>query len=239
MTVIDSSNETRHLVSGVAVARQLLAVAGAWLALLAATCIFGYFIVGPSGHGASRPVDLSIARFVARNHFGHFSGVLESFPAVGLALLVAAVGILVVRRFRTDGRGAVAPLLAIAVSGVGAYALSSTLKEIFTRARPPLALAAIADNGFSFPSSHTTVGLAMLVTLALVTGQVADGRVRRVVVIWVAALAVIVPASRLLLGVHWTTDVLIGACVGAVWGVIAYRLATRPFGFHAASAARD
>lgn len=227
-TALNLLNEALPRDDGGSIARRLLTIFGAWIAVLAVSCIVAYFVVGTSGHGASKAVDLSIARFVARDRTSGLIDMSNVVPVAGLVLLIAIVLALLARIHRTDWPRAVKPLVAIAVSGVGAYGLSSTLKEIFTRPRPPTSLAAITDNGFSFPSSHSTVGLALLVTLVLVTCRVADRRMQMIVLVVASVLAVMIPTSRLVLGVHWSTDVVIGAVVGATWGAMAHRLITRP-----------
>ena len=80
--------DARHRGIGRVIAVRGLGIAGAWLAVLAVACVVGYFIVGPSGEGASKSFDRSIARFVSQHEPGDLGAVAEILPAVLLALLV-------------------------------------------------------------------------------------------------------------------------------------------------------
>ncbi len=68
--------------------------------------------------------------------------------------------------------------------------------------------------GSSFPSGHTLVVAAFAATSVLILGQLwpaARKSALGVALLWV----VLVAFSRLILGVHWPTDVLAAASVGA------------------------
>lgn len=93
------------------------------------------------------------------------------------------------------------PLLTLAAATATRHALA----EIINRDRPPEALWRARWSGPSFPSRHT-----MLATLAagLVTDSVETARGRRPPSWPVPATAAAVGASRLVLGIHWPTDIL-------------------------------
>jgi undecaprenyl-diphosphatase len=68
--------------------------------------------------------------------------------------------------------------------------------------------------GSSFPSGHTLVVAAFAAANALILGRLCPAAhlsALAVALMWV----VLVAFSRLILGVHWPTDVLAAACVGA------------------------
>lgn len=207
---------------------RLLALVVAWAACLAAGCVVGYVVVGPSGRGASGSVDRSIAQFLAAHRPWGAAGASEILPEALLVVLAVTVAVLVLRRVRAHRGGVGTLLVAYGVSVVGAYGLSSTIKEIFTRPRPPGSLAAISDTGYSFPSSHATVGVALVLTSLMVVNELAGGSTRRFIRVVAIVLAIAIPASRLALGVHWTSDVVIGALVGAAWAALSHPLCTRP-----------
>lgn len=103
-----------------------------------------------------------------------------------------------------------------AVVGVAALAgsLASSLIKLLTgRLRPPAelgveALVALPDTA-SFPSGHATTAAAAATALALLVP-----RWRALAV----TLALLIGASRVLLGVHFVGDVLAGFVLGAVIG---------------------
>ncbi|HEY6353172.1 MAG TPA: phosphatase PAP2 family protein, partial [Burkholderiaceae bacterium] len=64
-----------------------------------------------------------------------------------------------------------------------------------------------------FPSGHTLVMAAFAMSAALVAGTLWPGaRVPALVLAF--AWTVLVGLSRLVLGVHWPTDVVVAACLG-------------------------
>lgn len=110
------------------------------------------------------------------------------------------------------------------------------LKAIVDRARPEYMLVT-SDEG-SFPSGHVANAATVAVSLGLVFGLGRDGR--RWVWLVGAAYVVAMALSRTYLGVHWLTDTIGGALVGAgiavaLWAPIAARLAGEPRSRRAAS----
>lgn len=101
-------------------------------------------------------------------------------------------------------------ILAVAASGL----IASLLKNCIGRARPSLPGAGVFDfTGFafhaaqaSFPSGHATTAVAMMVALSLIVPRLATGAV---------AFGGLIALSRCLIGVHWFSDVLAGAALGA------------------------
>ncbi len=128
---------------------------------------------------------------------------------VVLAVLVA--GVLWLRGARLVM--AFAPGLALGAAG----ACAAIGKQLVGRARPPVALRLVNETETSFPSGHATDSTAFYVTLALIVAVVVLRRpLARVATIAAAALlSTAIGASRLILGVHWPTDVLAGWALGS------------------------
>jgi membrane-associated phospholipid phosphatase len=110
-----------------------------------------------------------------------------------------------------------------AVSYLAAEGLSTLLKGVFDRPRPSVVdpavhpLVAVPHNG-SMPSTHATSAFAAAVAVGLV-----HPRLR-----WpLVALAALIAFSRVWLGVHYPTDVLVGAALGAAIALLLWRLSTR------------
>lgn len=110
-------------------------------------------------------------------------------------------------------RGPIVPALAaLAVASLGAIAAHHAVKLVYRRPRPAGALAR-GKTEPAFPSGHTTDATAVLVTAAYLLVRL--GLASPSVVVPVAAfLALCTGASRVLLGWHWSTDVLGGWLAG-------------------------
>lgn len=151
----------------------------------------------------ARPQALAIAR--GMSHFGEH--------ALGWAA-IGGIGALVDRRRRRQWAG-------VAVGAVGAHAASIVVKRIVRRPRPDdptIAVNVSTPSRLSFPSSHATSTTAAAVLLGRLTG--------------LPLPAVLVPPmllSRLVLGVHYPTDVLAGAALGAASAAAVVR-AEKKFG---------
>jgi undecaprenyl-diphosphatase len=97
--------------------------------------------------------------------------------------------------------------------------LANTVKELVDRERPPV-LHLAPSSGFSFPSGHTAAAAATWAAVALVVGRGRPLRVKAWLAAGAALVTVAVASSRVLLGVHWLTDVIGGAALGFGWFVV-------------------
>jgi undecaprenyl-diphosphatase len=102
---------------------------------------------------------------------------------------------------------------------VGAQLLSSGLKEAVDRARPVFEVPVDAALGASFPSGHALGAAAVWTAFAVVALTVASARPGRgrLLVAGALGIALLVGASRVLLGVHYPSDVAGGFLLGSGW----------------------
>jgi membrane-associated phospholipid phosphatase len=133
--------------------------------------------------------------------------------AVVLAL-AALLGLLEWLRRR---RWAVLAFMLLVV--VGQNLIANGVKLLVQRPRPPVPHLADAT-GFSFPSGHSAAAAATWAAVALVLGRGRPWRGKALLAAAAAAVAAAVAASRVLLGVHWVTDVVGGAALGFGWFVV-------------------
>jgi membrane-associated phospholipid phosphatase len=132
----------------------------------------------------------------------------ETWMAVLACVIVAAVDFV-----RTRNRWVVPFLLAVVV---GDKLLTDGLKTLVDRVRPHLNPVA-RTLGPSFPSGHTSTAAALWTAVALVVWRWCGRRSLAVVAGLAVGIAVAVAASRVLLDVHWLTDVLAGLALGWAW----------------------
>ena len=98
----------------------------------------------------------------------------------------------------------------------GQFLLSNGIKWIVDRARPTISpLTGFA--GTSFPSGHAVAAAATWACVAFLLGRRRHRPGRAVLFGGAVAIAVAVAATRVALGVHWTTDVVAGLFVGWTW----------------------
>jgi undecaprenyl-diphosphatase len=144
--------------------------------------------------------------------------VLQVLTAPGLtvfrvAVLLPVLGWLVLRRaWWTAGWVLAAAALVAPVTAL--------LKEFFGRVRPQFAEGGARYETLSFPSGHSS-GVAALVTVVLVLAWPRlSGAARRACVAAGGALALVVGLTRVLLGVHYPSDVVGGWALGLGWTLL-------------------
>jgi undecaprenyl-diphosphatase len=127
---------------------------------------------------------------------------------VALAVVVAAVEIIRTRR------ATVVAFLATVMIGISI--LLNLVKLVVDRARPDIRQLT-GFSGSSFPSGHAATSAAVFAAFALVLGRGRSPSVRAALNGGAVGIAVAVASTRVLLGVHWFTDVLAGIALGWAW----------------------
>ena len=128
------------------------------------------------------------------------SQVLEAFVLFGMAWL----------SYRRRFADAVALGAGAAVAGL----LTMAFKDAFRRARPAYVDPNELPHSFSFPSGHTSGAFTAYLLLAVVLTATLSERLRWLAVGCGLGVAAVVAATRVLLPVHYLTDVIAGACLG-------------------------
>ncbi len=127
----------------------------------------------------------------------------------GPIVIVFAVVLLALRQWRW----AVFQLL---VTELG-YLISDVAKVTVSRQRPPWADFGPLESGTSFPSGHTFGGVTAWVTMGLVLWFLLPRAWSTVLAVSCWCIGLLNGPSRLVLGVHWVTDVLGGLLLGSGW----------------------
>ena len=134
---------------------------------------------------------------------------------MGSGAFIAAVAVMLL--FFKEKKFRMTSILLLAGLTVSYYGVQ-ILKDFVARPRPFFTLENVnvifVTNGFSFPSNHAAIAFLAAVILSKYF--------RKSPVFY--GLAVIVAVSRLYLGVHFPSDVFVGACVGMIIGYVMVRI---------------
>lgn len=140
---------------------------------------------------------------------------LEMFSLLGKPLwfyvLIGGVCVLLLLRRR------VRLTVFLIVTGLGGGIIDTAVKMWVSRPRPELEHPIATAFGQSFPSGHTFTSTALYGALLLVFIPALSSRLRPVAFGVYVLLVSAIAFSRLALGVHFLSDVLGGAALGAAW----------------------
>ena len=138
----------------------------------------------------------------------------------GISLLASTQGVIVIgvivgtiELVRVPSRWLVPFLVVVAA---GDSLVTNAIKGAVDRARPTLDPAAAAL-GPSFPSGHSSTAAAFYAALGLLAWRRRPARVRNVIAGGAVGIAVAVACSRVLLDLHWVSDVVAGLALGWGW----------------------
>lgn len=191
-----------HLIGAIALLTAI------WLAML----LWGRGALDRSVYEAlyagRRPILLALARFFTA--LGEPTVLIAACAACALWLWYA-------------GRGRLGlVLLLVAMIGRG---LSEVQKYWVARARPDLEPHLVLVKTSSFPSGHAAS--SMIFYLALALALTAHLRWHRVAAGAAILLSLLVGTSRVMLGVHWPSDVIGGWTFGMLWVLLTLKPAER------------
>jgi membrane-associated phospholipid phosphatase len=158
-------------------------------------------------------VERSVHRDAVAN--GGVRGAANVLTWLGAPALLEGVAAMLVGWLLLRGRRRLAAYLTACVAG--AYVLSTSGKVLVDRARPVFTDPISHAGGASFPSGHATGSAAFYSALAIVLLSLTT-RPRRGLLLAMALLVpLVVAATRVLLGVHYLSDVIAGLLLGWGW----------------------
>jgi len=146
--------------------------------------------------------------------------IAEYFTFLGSSLFLfpAYITLITILLIRKQKRNAID----VAVVGVSSFLLMHALKQVFHRKRPDLPIIKGIAN-YSFPSGHS---LSSFIFCSVLTYLIWKGDLN---IIWkwlltilLLLVAVSVGISRIVLNVHFATDVIAGFCLGVMWVILSF-----------------
>lgn len=211
------------------------AATGLALTLSIAVVVFGGALLAVlafaarSNHTSLR-VDRGVTNWAATNATDLSTTVLKVLTQLGssvvvITLSVVLVGVVAATTPHARRRAALMAAAYLTTVVAGQNLVANLVKYAVDRARPTLHPLA-GFSGPSFPSGHTTAAFACYCAFAVVLGRGRGRAVQTNLLAGALGLATMIGASRVMLGVHWLTDVVAGAALGLAW----FSLATIAFG---------
>ena len=160
-------------------------------------------------YGGHRPALAEAARILTWMGSGWVVSVLTTVAAI----------VLILRRERWPG-------LVLLVGPLVGKALTQFQKYEFNRLRPDANPHLVEIHDLSFPSGHSANAMMTYVGLALFLFAEEPSR-RRIALLAAGVLTFLVGLSRIVLGVHWPSDVVGGWSYGLVWVLMLYAISRR------------
>ncbi len=199
---------------------SILFLIGAGLVVLAIWTAIGWLAAKVLGDDFLGRFDRSLSRALARGRSPDLNEITHYLSYFSETITVIAVGAVVFVSARLAWKRWRESLFVLAVL-VGEVTIFVGVTALVDRNRPPVRHLDAAPPTSSFPSGHTAAAVALYGAIALLASE----RVRSRTLLWLAAAAaVLIPVAvggaRMYRGMHFLTDVVAGAALGAVWLVI-------------------
>lgn len=187
-------------------ATALLALAGGVFALFAAAIL---------REGRLVALDERVTAAIRDNFGESMLRTLAWVTELGNVDVLTVLGVVVTLALLLARRFLLAGLWLFTVAGNGL--LIRVLKDVFQRTRPLHEHGFTIETGFSFPSGHAAGSLVFYGMCAYLMLVLCRPRWHRVIVIAAGMLIGVIGASRVLLQVHYLSDVCAGYALGLSW----------------------
>jgi membrane-associated phospholipid phosphatase len=187
------------------------------IAVAGAIAIGSLFIMVQHNAGLAR-YDLSAARWGGDHATSSSTHILKQISLLGgTPVMIVVALVAAIAAFARSRIVAVFWFMALVV--IGQVVLTNLTKAIVDRPRPHIDQLT-GFSGASFPSGHAATAAATFAAVALLLGRGRSQRTKAMLAGATAAIAFAVATTRVLLGVHWMTDVIAGLAMGWGWFAI-------------------
>lgn len=187
---------------------------GAWGALWAAVVVVGLGVLIVRDWAPLVDVDRgvleSVRRWALTNDWAvQTSRWLGEMGALRVSTWVAIAGVLLLLAKRRYWQALTLGLLAAL-----APLVANLIKPLVARERPIWDVKLAVEDTFSYPSGHATCGVAVWIAVGVAIGSLLRHRVAGALVVFVFSLVgIAIGLSRIVLGVHYPSDVVGGWCI--------------------------
>ena len=194
---------------------------GAYVVLTAVWVGIGLLITGPLGGSALTRTDQDIAtwfvdeRTESLNDWANIgAGLADTMVKIIVTAIIALIMLAVWRSLRE-------PLMVVLALVLEASVFITTT-WIVARNRPDVERLESSPVGSSFPSGHVAAAVAYGAIAVVIFERTRNGLIRTITVVVMVAVPVIVGLSRMYQGMHYFTDVVAGAALGAASVAVVY-----------------
>jgi undecaprenyl-diphosphatase len=169
------------------------------------------------------PLDRSVYETLYAGHAPVLLAIARAFTALGEPTFLIAACVACALWLWYAGRSRLGiVLMLIALLGRG---LSEVQKYWVARVRPDLEPHLVVVKTSSFPSGHAASSMIFYLTIAI--ALTAGMRWHRLAAAGAVLLSILIGTSRVMLGVHWPSDVIGGWAFGMLWVLLTLRPAER------------
>jgi membrane-associated phospholipid phosphatase len=192
-----------------------LLLSAAVLVFVVGTALVAILLVMIHTNSGFARFDSSVSLFGAHHATALSTRFLRFYTQLGGALVIVPLA-LIVAIVETIRQRTVTVFAFLTVVVGGQFLVANIIKALVDRARPDFDQLT-GFSGSSFPSGHAVAAAACLAAFALVIGRRRSLKVRAVLAGLAVGLATGIACCRVMLGVHWLTDVLGGLALGWAW----------------------
>ena len=187
------------------------------LALAASLYAFAQLAEDTAQHESIVGTDHRLAVWIHSHTSDGLIDPVRIFTQLGGVVVLALVTLVAVAMLARRRRFEAAALVIACFAGM--ELLNASLKAAFHRPRPHFAHPLVTlPHSYSFPSGHASVSVAVYGALALILASaVRSTWARTAIGASALSLAALIGASRVVLDVHYLSDVLAGFSVGVAW----------------------
>lgn len=172
-------------------------------------------------------IDLAVTEFIGKEASPQRIKIMEVLTFFGSSLFLFPAYLVLAGYFLVRKKFSAA--IHIAVIGISSFLLLHALKRLFQRPRPDLPLIQSLKT-FSFPSGHALSSFVFCSILGYLVLQSNLSKIWKwILIILLFIFSVSIGLSRIVLQVHYATDVIAGFCLGIFWVIVSFYIMNKVY----------